>query len=921
MNNNSFSSQPGTPRIAFADFWPGFDKNNNIFADVLTSRLVAEVVDNPAEADVLIHSVSGETYRSFPGTRIFYTRESVKPRWDECDYALSFLREEPVHPERHLRLPYWVLEDYIRKTGRIEQFSTNPADVLERHRKFCNFVYSNRDAKERVHFLRTLSRYRHVDSAGQFLNNTGPVIRDKVAFCSGYKFTIAFENYPARGYVTEKLTDAFAAGSLPIYWGDPDVALDFNPKRFVHARDFQNFEKLTEYIRYLDQDDEAYLEYFKEPLFLKNQKSVDDYKDDLDLFFRRALASGPVSNKREDEGVSSGVSQHYNRDDMPRYEDGKPWLKEAGEPCVPTDSCGSTPLRIAVCLFSYKRIEDFLRQVFCMLHQSYPHVHVFAALKGITQSVADELVFPYIQPLIDEGKVTLRLFPNKDQVSNFLDTVRDLDISEYDLFARIDDDDFYDRDYLQHVADFHATLPPGYSSCHWAEGYELHKDDGLPFLRRAAILCTGAAQVPSRCVIEKLREMEDNPNELREVMDDCRRQTGFGNVRFAEDQLLKTLMLAYGCGNIAPWLAQHNISRHLVVQKSNSSVTRGGTVSSDLWRIPMSFPVKREESEHLLDLIHPHRQGSIRLLGKRARRLDGSGNEAEVVFFSRALLVLKWDEGEKQSFVYHSPDVYYFVAEKEAALLRESAGEKEGDSVPGEVLTFHHSRWSDMIRLAGGRGQRSSCGDGARIVERDERRIVLAWDHWDREEFALRNDGCYHLSPYSFSEPDSQEAEEWVIDVLDCPDRLWFHSVGRPTIHLRYLEWDSLRLMERMRDDVLASLSRKPFIRRILVMGLCKNSQAALHLALEIKKHFPQIETGVLECPWMDDLRSPQTHVFHAERETVHGNGKLQVSAFLHQSPEALRRMSDLIFEDMRQLVPNGECRRYRVQKDGKIEE
>lgn len=46
-----------------------------------------------------------------------------------------------------------------------------------------------------VRFLETLSQYKYVDSSGQLLNNTGMIVKDKVEFCSRYKFTIAFENY------------------------------------------------------------------------------------------------------------------------------------------------------------------------------------------------------------------------------------------------------------------------------------------------------------------------------------------------------------------------------------------------------------------------------------------------------------------------------------------------------------------------------------------------------------------------------------------------------------------------------------------------------------------------------------------------------------------------------------------------------
>ena len=42
----------------------------------------------------------------------------------------------------------------------------------------------------------------------------------KLKIISNHKFNIAFENSSYPGYVTEKITDAFIANTIPIYWGD-----------------------------------------------------------------------------------------------------------------------------------------------------------------------------------------------------------------------------------------------------------------------------------------------------------------------------------------------------------------------------------------------------------------------------------------------------------------------------------------------------------------------------------------------------------------------------------------------------------------------------------------------------------------------------------------------------------------------------
>lgn len=103
----------------------------------------------------------------------------------------------------------------------------------------------------------------------------------KINFLKNYKFTIAFENTKGNGYTTEKLTDAFMACSIPIYWGNPLVTREFNPKAFINCNDFDSFDSVIEYIKLLDNNDELYLEMLSQPPLLfdpeKREKELEDF--------------------------------------------------------------------------------------------------------------------------------------------------------------------------------------------------------------------------------------------------------------------------------------------------------------------------------------------------------------------------------------------------------------------------------------------------------------------------------------------------------------------------------------------------------------------------------------------------------------------------------------------------------------------
>lgn len=96
----------------------------------------------------------------------------------------------------------------------------------------------------------------------------GPSYRDKVSELSKSKFTLVFENTKQIShYVSEKLSHAILANTVPVIWGAPNIAqyLPSNHSAIVASNNAE-FEhsprKLAEYLVYLDNNPKAYLEYF-----------------------------------------------------------------------------------------------------------------------------------------------------------------------------------------------------------------------------------------------------------------------------------------------------------------------------------------------------------------------------------------------------------------------------------------------------------------------------------------------------------------------------------------------------------------------------------------------------------------------------------------------------------------------------------
>ncbi len=262
-------------KIKFVDFWRDFDNCHNYFVDILSKKYDVILSDEP---DYLMYATCGYEHLKYDNcVKIQFIGEHLVPDFNVCDYAIGFDIME--FGDRYLRLPLYVFYG-------IEKLNLPKIVIPEvvLNRKFCSFVVSNTDAApERTRFFHLLSEYKQVDSGGKVENNIGGPVDNKLEFIKGYKFNIAFENAIHNGYTTEKLLEPMLVNSLPIYWGNKQAKLDFNPNSFIHAANFTSLEALVEYIVQLDKNEEQYLSILSEP-WLNNDNYL-NWKERLLEFF------------------------------------------------------------------------------------------------------------------------------------------------------------------------------------------------------------------------------------------------------------------------------------------------------------------------------------------------------------------------------------------------------------------------------------------------------------------------------------------------------------------------------------------------------------------------------------------------------------------------------------------------------------
>ena len=251
-----------TIRVAFADQHRGFDKEKNDYLPLLKKHYDVIVTDKDPE--YLIYSVFGSDHLNYDCVRIFYTGECITPDFNECDYAAGFDHLE--FADRYLRFPYYLFHGYEKEYLSLRERPVFTKEDLAAKEGFCSFVVSNCFAQDkRTELLETMESYQPVASGGRYRNNIGGAVKDKNAFSSKYKFAIACENASYPGYITEKIVDAFASRAVPIYYGDPLAAMDFNPDAFINCGEYENFDAVLEAVKKIDADEELYLKMINEP--------------------------------------------------------------------------------------------------------------------------------------------------------------------------------------------------------------------------------------------------------------------------------------------------------------------------------------------------------------------------------------------------------------------------------------------------------------------------------------------------------------------------------------------------------------------------------------------------------------------------------------------------------------------------------
>lgn len=240
--------------------------------------------------DIMPSSISGVPVRYFLPRHLKFIKKISEGKIKNA-YAIV---QNDIRGKNILIIPSFLQVFYYKIPELIKKNKKNSED----RKKFCAFIVSSNSSRERVKFLKMLSKYKRVDSYGKIMNNMGDRAFNKHwdtthnEIYKNYKFVICFENNFSKRYICEKLPLVMLSGAIPLFRGAPDIGDYFNTRSFINYDDYGSYKKMIEKIMELDKNDKKYKEFLKEPWFKDNKipKIFGEKEKELIEFYKKVFS-------------------------------------------------------------------------------------------------------------------------------------------------------------------------------------------------------------------------------------------------------------------------------------------------------------------------------------------------------------------------------------------------------------------------------------------------------------------------------------------------------------------------------------------------------------------------------------------------------------------------------------------------------
>ncbi len=303
-------------KLFFVGFWNGFKPERlRIYMD-LSKYYQIEVCENAEDAEYIICSCFAPYYEycKYPQVRIMFCGEPYIPDYNLIDYSIC---EYPIKLfDRNFYYPGCIdyKKHFMKLTSDKKRYGR---EFVKGKQFFANFINSHESENNiRGDFFKELSKYKRVESAGTYLNNmegnwhVSFADESKTDFQKKCKFSLCFESTKHQGFVTEKITDAFYAETIPVYFGSEQVFEFFNKNAFIYCHDREDFDRVIRQIVELDSNDDKYLDMINQPI-LNPKFDVGKHFSDYEKFLKHIFEQPADKAYRRIRNYHSQAHENY----------------------------------------------------------------------------------------------------------------------------------------------------------------------------------------------------------------------------------------------------------------------------------------------------------------------------------------------------------------------------------------------------------------------------------------------------------------------------------------------------------------------------------------------------------------------------------------------------------------------------------
>jgi hypothetical protein len=181
--------------------------------------------------------------------------EEIWRRTDRCFLVMLNGNKLPRHRTacRELYSERLNAVDYFSRTGDIDLYGNGwegpPMLVGPAHLPFCKVPVPGTVQRIQRHIANLRHRLRPDSRLKAARKVYRGFAKSKAEVLGRYKFALCFENSILKGWLTEKIFDCFFAGTVPVYWGAPDIAESVPSGCFIDMRRFQTHAELRSFLK------------------------------------------------------------------------------------------------------------------------------------------------------------------------------------------------------------------------------------------------------------------------------------------------------------------------------------------------------------------------------------------------------------------------------------------------------------------------------------------------------------------------------------------------------------------------------------------------------------------------------------------------------------------------------------------------